>query len=148
MYVTIAQMLVQDHQHELAVEAARARLAATAKPASMHRRHTILFLAVVLLATGILVAACGGSSTTIAYPAVPVDGAPDGAQLYEGACASCHGSLGEGGLSGVPLDGFSAADRQLIIGAIRRGVGGMPASSDGMSDAQIEAIVEYVAGLR
>lgn len=48
----------------------------------------------------------------------------------------------------MPLDGTSAADRRLVISAIRYGVGGMPASSDGMSDEEIEALAEYVAGLR
>jgi len=50
--------------------------------------------------------------------------------------------------SGVPLDEFSAADRQAVINAIRYGVGGMPASADGMSDEQIDALADYVAGLR
>jgi hypothetical protein len=38
MNPTIAQMLVQDHQHELAVEAAREHLAATRKAANRTSR--------------------------------------------------------------------------------------------------------------
>ena len=72
----------------------------------------------------------------------------EAAQRYAAACASCHGSSGEGGLSGVPLDRTTAADRQTVINAIRYGVGGMPASRGGMSDEQIIALADYVAGLR
>jgi mono/diheme cytochrome c family protein len=51
-------------------------------------------------------------------------------------------------LSGVPLNETSTADRQRVIDAILHGVGAMPASSDGISDEQIEALADYVAGLR
>ena len=153
MYSTIAQMLVQDHQHELAVEAAGVRLAATAKAASMNRRHSdfspaAILMAVILLATGPLLAACSGSGATSTHPAMPPGGSQDAAQLFEGACASCHGPRGEGGLSGVPLEETATDDRQQVIAAIRNGVGRMPASSGGLSDEQLKALADYVAGLR
>ena len=115
----------------------------------MSARNPILSLAGVLgLAATLGVASCGGSSTPTTDPTRPADGPRNAAQLFVAACATCHGPLGEGGLSGVPLNEASAADRQLVIRAIRSGVGGMPASQDGMSDEQIKALAEYVAGLR
>ena len=120
----------------------------------MHRRHAILPLTVLLQLAVTLLAACGGSSTASTHPTMPADGSQvaaerqDAAQLYGTACASCHGPAGEGGLAGVPLGEKAAAGRQKIIDAIRYGVGGMPASSGGMSDEQINALADYVAGLR
>jgi mono/diheme cytochrome c family protein len=115
---------------------------------SVSARHQILSLAGVTMLAVTLVASCGGSSTLKGDPTRPADGPRSAAQLYDAACAACHGRLGEGGSSGVPLNEPSAADRQLVISAIRFGVGGMPASSDGMSDEQINVLAEYVAGLR
>jgi sulfite dehydrogenase len=112
-------------------------------------RHQIQSLAgVVVLAVTLVIASCGGTGTLAAGPTRPADEPRSAAQLYVAACAACHGPLGGGGLSGVPLNERSAADRQLVISAIRDGVGAMPASSDGMSDEQINALAEYVAGLR
>jgi len=114
----------------------------------MHPRPAILSLGAKLLLTGTLLAACGDSSPAIAHSTTPAGGPRDAAQLFEGACASCHGPTGEGGLSGVSLREATAAERQLIFDAIRHGVGAMPASSDDMSDEEIDALVEYVVGLR
>ena len=111
--------------------------------------HQIPSLAgVTILAATLVTASCGGAGTLAADRTQPVDGTRNAARLFVAACASCHGLPGEGGSSGVPLDGTSAADRQLVISAIRYGVGRMPAASDGMSDEQIEALAEYTAGLR
>jgi mono/diheme cytochrome c family protein len=114
----------------------------------MHPRPAILFLGARLLLAGVLLAACGGPSTAITHSTTPAGGPRDATQLFEGTCASCHGSAGEGGLSGVSLGGATAADRARIADAIRHGVGAMPASSDGMSGEEIDALAEYVVGLR
>lgn len=115
----------------------------------MSARNQILSLAgVTMLVVTMVTASCGGSGAQAAGPTPPADGPRSAAQLYTSACAACHGPSGEGGLSGVPLDELSAADRQPVISAIRYGVGAMPASADGMSDEQIEALAEYVVGLR
>jgi mono/diheme cytochrome c family protein len=100
----------------------------------------------MLVLSGALLAACGGSSPAIAHATTP-GGPRDAAQLFAAACATCHGRLGEGGPSGVPLT-RTTADRVSVVGAIRYGVGGMPASGSGMSDDEIEALADYVAGLR
>lgn len=115
----------------------------------MSARHPIRFLAgVPVLVATMVTAACGGPGAPTTDPTPPGDGPRDAAQLFVAACASCHGPLGEGGSSGVRLNETSAVDRKVIIGAIRYGVGGMPASSHGMSDKEINALAEYVAGLR
>jgi cytochrome c551 len=119
------------------------------------RRRAISSLTAIVLLAVSQIAACGGSSTRSTHPTGfaerPID-APqryqDAAQRYAAACASCHGSSGDGGLSGVPLDRTTAADRHTVMNAIRYGVGGMPASRGGMSDEQIIALADYVAGLR
>ena len=152
MHPTITQLLIQTHQHELEVDAARVRIVAAAKPAGPQRRHTIfspaaIGMAVLLLAVSLL-AACGGSSTTTTRSTMPANGSLDAARLFAGACASCHGPLGEGGPSGVSLTATTATDRQLIIDTIRHGTGAMPASSGGMNDDQVKALADYVAGLR
>jgi mono/diheme cytochrome c family protein len=109
-------------------------------------RHPLLSAAgIPMLLVSLVTASCSGSSVPTADPTRPGEG-PPGAQLFVAACASCHGLRGDGGLSGVPLN-HSAADRQRIVGAIRYGIGGMPASSAGMSDEEINALAEYVAGL-
>ena len=114
----------------------------------MHPRFAVLSLGAKLLLTGTLLAACGDSGTAIARSTAPVGEPRDAAQLFEGACASCHGPVGEGGSSGVSLGDATPADRQLIFDAIRYGVGAMPASSGGMSDEEVDALVEYVIGSR
>lgn len=114
----------------------------------MNPRHTIRSLMAILLVAVSVLAACGGSGPTTTGQTVPVNGSLDAARLFEGACASCHGPSGEGGLSGVSLRETSAVDRQTIADAIRFGLGAMPASADGMSDEQLKALIEYVAGLR
>jgi mono/diheme cytochrome c family protein len=99
---------------------------------------------VVALAT----ASCEGSTPQAPRLAQAADRPQGAAELYAAACASCHGLQGDGGVSGVPLGGASDGDPQRVIDAIRYGVGGMPASSEGMRDEQVEALVEYVSGLR
>jgi mono/diheme cytochrome c family protein len=114
----------------------------------MNPRPASIPLLASLLLTGALLAACGDSGTALAYATAPAGGPRDAAPLYEASCASCHGSTGDGGLSGVSLREATAADRQLILDAIRNGDGAMPATADGMSDEEIDALVEYVVGLR
>jgi mono/diheme cytochrome c family protein len=115
----------------------------------MAERHPIQSLAgVPVLMVTLLIAACAGPGVPTADPARPAGGEWDVAQLYVDACAACHGPRGEGGSSGVPLGQALTVDRPLITRVIRYGVGGMPASSHGMSDEQIDALAAYVAGLR
>ncbi len=112
------------------------------------RRLILTPARLLLLAIAIATAACSGSGTPTADQARHAGGPADAAQLFVAACSSCHGPLGTGGVSGVPLTGTLAGGRQWIAGVIRDGSGGMPAMSDGLSDDQIQELAEYVAGLR
>ncbi len=87
----------------------------------------------------------GGALFSLAAPA-----APNGHALYQNNCAACHGSDGHGGV-GVPLAlpdfQYQVSDRYLAE-TIRRGRPGrvMPAF-DGLSAAQLQALVQYVRSL-
>jgi cytochrome c oxidase subunit 2 len=75
------------------------------------------------------------------------EGGVDPEQLFVANCGSCH-TLSKAqteGRVGPPLDGLrltpDAVGRQ-----IRRGGGGMPAFEGNLSDAQIDALVQYLTG--
>jgi mono/diheme cytochrome c family protein len=115
----------------------------------MNPRLTTLSLGATILLAGSLLAACGGSGTAVAHSAAtPAAGPRDAALLFEGACATCHGRAGEGGLSGVRLRGATVADRSRTADEIRDGVGAMPPAPDDMTDREIQELADYVAGLR
>jgi mono/diheme cytochrome c family protein len=116
----------------------------------MHKRYTIISLAVVLALAIAVLAGCGDSTTTTTHETLPPTDSQDlgdMAALYDQACANCHGPLGDGGVSGVGLKDLTAAEQQMIVDAIRNGKGGMPASAGDLTDEQIEALARYVAGL-
>lgn len=74
-------------------------------------------------------------------------GVSDGAELYDVACAACHGSQGEG-LFAMQLVGTGiskTATRSFILRGIPNA--GMPGFEGQFSDEQIEALVEFAAGL-
>ena len=78
-----------------------------------------------------------------------VQAAPDGAELYGRYCSSCHGLDGKGGV-GVPLSLPSFLDTvpdEYLKKTIRTGRSGriMPAFQ-GLSDAQIAAMVKHIRG--
>jgi mono/diheme cytochrome c family protein len=73
-------------------------------------------------------------------------GAANGAQLFATNCAGCHGRDGGGGIGpqlrdGAVLDSFSDAGSEVSF--VQRGGGGMPSFSNRLSEADIEAIVEF-----
>ena len=81
--------------------------------------------------------------------ALAVRAAPDGAVLFAGHCAACHGDAGQGGV-GVPLalpSFLDSVDDRFLKLTIRHGRPGrvMPAFG-ALSDAQIDAIVSYIRG--
>ena len=100
----------------------------------------------------VLIAACGGGGED--RPASTPFSGLDGRVLYGQACASCHGA-DLGGTDQGPLFIESIyrsghhADAAFLL-AVRRGVrshhwgfGNMP-PIDGLTDEQVEAIVEFV----
>ncbi len=74
-------------------------------------------------------------------------GVEDGAELYDIACAACHGAKGEG-LFGAQLASTSLKPSK-IKSTINRGRerSGMPPFDGQFSDTQLDALVNYVAGL-
>jgi cytochrome c oxidase cbb3-type subunit 3 len=83
------------------------------------------------------------------FAASVVNGAPDGAALFDKHCAVCHGDDGKGGV-GVPLSLTSFIDTvsdEYLKTTIRLGRPGriMPAFPT-LSEAQINAIVEHMRG--
>ncbi|MEY2421127.1 MAG: cytochrome c oxidase cbb3-type subunit [Acidimicrobiaceae bacterium] len=71
---------------------------------------------------------------------------PDGAQLYKSSCAGCHGGDGGGGIGPQLRDGAvtsSFKDAASEVSFVKSGAGGMPAFRDEMSDAEIQAVVDF-----
>jgi mono/diheme cytochrome c family protein len=71
---------------------------------------------------------------------------PDGAQLYKSSCAGCHGADGGGGIGPQLRDGAvtnAFGDAASEAAFVKNGAGGMPAFRNRMSDAEVEAVVEF-----
>ncbi|MBM4422049.1 MAG: cytochrome c [Chloroflexi bacterium] len=97
---------------------------------------------------GLLWAARGQPDQVPTLPGVLVaPGVADGAELYDIACAACHGQKGEG-IFGVELRS-TALKEGKIRSAILRGKtrSGMPAFEGQLTDEQLEALVTFVTGL-
>lgn len=107
--------------------------------------------------------AVGAGPATTRAPAAPeshkagVEGAhAQGKQVFEGACASCHGWTGESALSPfATLTGARSVNdpratnvAQIVISGMKRttpeGVISMPAFGEAYSDAEIAAVANYV----
>ena len=75
----------------------------------------------------------------------------EGSALYLQSCAACHGPGGVGSSEGPPLIGVGAAsaDFMLRTGRMPLAAPGAPlvAKDPAFDDAQIQALVDYVAGL-
>jgi mono/diheme cytochrome c family protein len=70
----------------------------------------------------------------------------DGAAVFaEAGCGGCHtfGPANSNGTVGPRLDGIDLS-KDEIAQQVRNGGGGMPPFGDRLSDAQIEAVAEYV----
>jgi mono/diheme cytochrome c family protein len=74
-------------------------------------------------------------------------GVSDGGELYDIACASCHGLAGEG-LFGTALTGTGLSESK-VKSSIERGRerSGMPAYEGQFTDEQMDVLVDYVAGI-
>jgi len=97
---------------------------------------------------GLLWAAQGRPDQVPPLPNVLIaPGVTDGVELYDIACAGCHGRQGEG-LFGTALTGAGLA-RGKIRSAIVRGRvrSGMPAFEGQFTDEQLRTLVDYVYGL-
>ena len=121
----------------------------------MRTTRTPLVLLALVLALGVGLAACGGdddddeggATATAAETQAGEGGAADGAEVFASAgCGGCHtlAAAGSSGQAGPNLDDL-APDAGEVAEQVRNGGGGMPAFGDQLSDAQIEAVAEYVA---
>ena len=98
---------------------------------------------------GALWAAKGKPDKVPALPGVLLaPGVTDGAELYQIACATCHGPSGEG-LFGRALAHSSLGNDGIIRFIILKGQlrSGMPSFVDMFTDSQLQALVSYVVAL-
>ncbi|GAB4248074.1 MAG: hypothetical protein Kow00129_08750 [Thermoleophilia bacterium] len=124
----------------------------------MYRRFGYLLLALLLALSLGVAAGCGEdepaaeeedlleeeTTTTEATDMTEGEaGEVNGADVFATNCASCHGAEGEGGNSPA-LTGLGLSPED-IEAQVRQGGGGMPAFEGILSDAEIEAVVGYVA---
>ena len=81
-------------------------------------------------------------------PTPPDGGDTDGASIFASAgCGGCH-TLADAGSSGTVGPNLDEAkpSKELAVDRITNGRGGMPSFKDQLSEEQIEAVAEYVAG--
>lgn len=97
---------------------------------------------------GLLWAAQGRPDQVPALPNVLVaPGVTEGLELYDIACSACHGAKGEG-LFGATLAGTSLRESKIRSAILRgRERSGMPPFEGQFTNAQLDALVTYVAGL-
>ena len=74
--------------------------------------------------------------------------AADGKEVFTSSCGGCH-TLADAGTSGVtgPNLDDAAPDAATVKAYVRGGGGGMPAFGDNLSNAEIDAVAAYVAGV-
>ncbi len=74
-------------------------------------------------------------------------GVADGAELYDIACAGCHGVAGEG-LFGTAITGTGLRQSKIRSTILRgRERSGMPPFEGQFTDEQLEALVAFTAGI-
>jgi len=67
-----------------------------------------------------------------------------GEELWEGVCAKCHGSAGEGGIAPRIAGSPTLSDAETLERVVRNGVRTMPAVGAGWSDQQMRALIGYL----
>ncbi|MBI5936198.1 MAG: cytochrome c [Chloroflexi bacterium] len=97
---------------------------------------------------GALWAAQGRADAVPALPGVLLaPGVTDGAELYEIACATCHGLYGEG-LFGRRIANTGVKENKIRSNILRgRLQSGMPSFEGMFTDAQLQALIEYTLAL-
>lgn len=111
--------------------------------------------AAMLIVGTVWLAACSGTGWIAATPTTSPDPVAAGRQVYQRACAECHGPRGEGRaneLRAPALDDTGHAwhhPDQQIHNWIRNGKlaltgGGMPPLGEELSDDEIDAVIAYL----
>lgn len=67
-----------------------------------------------------------------------------GAEVFAKTCSGCHGANGQGGVGPRLAGNDDVRDRAFVERRVRDGGGIMPAFDGGLSDDQIEAVVDHV----
>ena len=84
--------------------------------------------------------------TTVPNGQTGTTSAPNGAQLYKSNCAGCHGGDGGGGVGPQLRDGAvttSFKDAASQVEFVENGASGMPAFRNRMTDAEVQAVVDF-----
>ena len=109
----------------------------------MHRARLFIFGGAIY--AGFLMAACGGGSTERTPDVLALEGVADeGAAVYEGNCADCHGADGAGPVGLAHLDDHddAALSDQILAGSL-----GMPAFDDKLTDQEVADIIAFLRTL-
>ena len=126
----------------------------TASPSVVATR---IVLALLVLALGVGLAACGGDDdtdatttteeTTTTEDTTTTTEAAGGREIFVANCGSCHAlsDAGTSGSVGPSLDGIGL-DAAAVETQVRNGGGGMPAFEGQLTDEEIQAVSAYVAG--
>jgi cytochrome c6 len=88
---------------------------------------------------GVYVGAVAGTGVTVEKPT-------DGKTIFTTSCGSCHtlSDAGTSGNVGPNLDSSKPA-RALVVDRVTNGQGAMPAFSESLDEAQIQAVADYVS---
>jgi mono/diheme cytochrome c family protein len=86
------------------------------------------------------------TSTTQPSPTAPASTAADGKSVYDKNCAGCHGAGGSGG-SAQALNSETRPINE-VADVVKNGKGSMPGFSGTLNSAEIQAVSQYVAGLK
>ncbi len=101
-------------------------------------KKTLFAFAVIAIS----IASCSKKSTPTATVKEVV---LDGAKIYSGNCARCHGAEGVKD-SRTPNLQTIALDKNGLINSITKGKGHMPAFEDKLSAAEIAAVADLIVG--
>lgn len=81
------------------------------------------------------------SSTAAATPAELIS---QGAEIFAGDCAVCHGANGQGDIGPSFVGNTVLNNHQLIISQVLRGGQTMPAFGSQLSDVQVASVLSYI----